>query len=114
MDEIFRANRISPFQQMTSNTDNSGKEIVVKNEPTFAVKRRFGKYSGHYELEKKNTKKIFGCNIQGVPKKGYPLKSSASAACSNLTPTSPRTRKLIRNVSIKIPSSNVLHIPGLI
>ena len=42
---------------MTSNTDNSGKEIVVKNEPTFAVKRRFGKYSGHYELEKKIQKK---------------------------------------------------------
>ena len=30
------------------------------------------------------------------------------------SPMSPRMRKLIRNVSIKIPCSNVLRIPGLI
>ena len=31
-----------------------------------------------------------GDELQGVPKKGYPLKSSASAACSNLNVLSPQ------------------------
>ena len=41
----------------------------------------------------KNTKEIMAVTrlyIQGVPKKRYPLKSSASAACSNLKALSPQ------------------------
>ena len=39
-------------RQMIGNTDTAGREIVLKQEPAFAVKKRVGKYSGKYELEK--------------------------------------------------------------
>ena len=35
-------------RQMIGNTDTAGREIVLKQEPAFAVKKRVGKY----ELEK--------------------------------------------------------------
>ena len=45
-------------KEMIGNTDTSGREITLKSEPTFAVKGRYGKYSGRYELEK-NQREIF-------------------------------------------------------
>ena len=39
-------------RQMIGNTDTAGRQIVLKQEPAFAVKKRVGKYSGKYELEK--------------------------------------------------------------
>ena len=37
---------------MIGNTDTVGREIVLKQEPAFAVKKPAGKYSGKYDLEK--------------------------------------------------------------
>lgn len=45
-------------KQMISNTNTAGREIVMKNEPTFVVKNRYEKYSGRYELEKITKKRL--------------------------------------------------------
>ena len=47
-----RENMQQHNKQMIGNTDTLGREIVLKQEPAFAVKKRVGKYSGKYELEK--------------------------------------------------------------
>ena len=39
-------------RQMIGNTDTARREIVLKQEPAISVKKRVGKYSGKYELEK--------------------------------------------------------------
>ena len=39
-------------RQVIGNTDTGDREIALKQEPAFAVKKRVGKYSGKHELEK--------------------------------------------------------------